>query len=840
MNQKQVFLSFKSKIAVSILVVGIVAVIIGLAVNYWVGRRQLQTSIGAQFSELANETAQKLQLLLESSIDEAKLLAISSELRSDVAESNATYGATPLSEDRIQARIDSFEADWDKIAASRTSVFLERFLTDPAQRAKYISVLATDDHGFLVGADAKTQTNYFGNEVWWKAAYDHGHGRIYISDVELIQQATGEFEQIYGLDMVVPIMNDSQTKAIGILRAGLQVKRFFDAVIKVKIGKTDHTMLASADGTLIFCPIFLIRNHTLRPEFMKAIFRDRTGWDISEADVHYSGRPSINGFAPLRMKGSIHPASFGGKQWYVFTSQDPDETYAPINALQNRLAVSGMLGAVVLSFFGIYAAGFIVRPLENLKKGARLIGYGNLDHRLRIATGDEIQELADEFNEMAVKLKASYTGLEQKVAERTKELAVVNKINQIISSSLNLQLIFEQLAEEVGKLLDYDQISMSLVDPPRKNIHIRFIKTRGGPVFVRDTALRPKEGTAVGWAIDRAEPFIRATPSESGEFVEDRLALREGYRSYILVPIVSKNVTMGTLNLMSRNAQVYSKKNLEILEPIAEQLAIAIETIMLFEETKMLDRLKSDFVSKVSHELRTPLTSIKGFTEILLTYQDVEPDTQKEFLSIINEESERLTRLINDILDLSKIEAGKSEWQIQPISVAELVDYVSKLFHSVATEKNVPIQTNIPEDLPLVKGDWDQLLQVMDNLVSNALKFTSSGDITISARQEKLHVRISVRDSGIGIAQADREKIFDKFHQLGDVRTGKPRGTGLGLAICREILSHLGGRIWCEPSGGRGSIFHFELPIWNKDLNLSRSARETDPLNARLKTGRER
>jgi signal transduction histidine kinase len=733
MSQKRLFLNFKSKIAISILAIGIVAVLIGLAVNYWVGRKQLQTAIGAQFSELTHETTQKLQFLIEASVEEAKLLAISSEIRNNVEESNRGYDESPLTVQEIGNRIEAFEGAWKPISVAESSEFLNQFLRDPSERAEHISIIVTDEKGFLVGADAKPKTNYFGDQPWWKAAYDKGHGRIYISDVDLIQQATGEFEQIYGLGLVVPVWNSTHTRAIGVLRTDLQVKRFFDAVIKVKIGKTDHTMLASSDGALIFCPIFLIRNHTLRSEFMGAIFQDRTGWAITEADVHYPGQSSINGFSPLRMTGNIHPESFGGKQWYVFTSQDPQESYAPINALQNRLAVSGVLGAVVLSFFGIYAAGFIVRPLENLKKGARLIGYGNLDHRLRITTGDEIQELADEFNEMAVKLKASYTGLEQKVAERTKELAVVNKINQIISSTLNLQLIFELLSEEVGKLLEYDQISITLLDAQHENIHTLFVKSRGGPLLVQGSTTYPKAGTATGLAIDQAQPFIRSSLSESQEFLEDRSAIRDGHQSYILVPIVSKQVTLGTLNLLSQRPKAYSKTNLEILVPIAEQLAIAIETISLFEETKMLDQLKSDFVSKVSHELRTPLTSIKGFTEILLTYNDVDSNTHREFLSIINEESERLTRLINDILDLSKIEAGKAEWQIQPISVSELADYVVKLFQSVAMEKNLPLRVDIPRGLPLVHGDWDQLLQVMDNLVSNAVKFTNSGEIVIQA-----------------------------------------------------------------------------------------------------------
>jgi signal transduction histidine kinase len=568
----------------------------------------------------------------------------------------------------------------------------------------------------------------------------------------------------------------------------------------------------------------LIRNHTLRPELMQTIFKDEPGWAITTADVHYSGRNSINGFAPVNVTRAVHPDSFGGKRWFIFTSQNPVESYAPVNTLLNWIFILIAMGTLMLLLLGLYAADHIVRPVRELQKGVKLIGYGNLSHRLKIHTGDEIQELADEFNEMAIKLQASYTGLEQKVAERTRELAVVNKITQIISSKLNITQIFESFCDEVNKLLHYDRISVALLDEPRKQIALRLIKTKDAPTVTHDIP-RPKTGTAIGWVADRQEPYIRADVLETSEFYEDRLIAKEGMRSYIVVPIVSQNKTIGTLNLISRHPQAYSERNLEILIPIAEQVAIAVETIRLFEQTKKLDQLKSDFVSKVSHELRTPLTSIKGFTEILLSYQDVDHKTQQEFISIIHEESERLTRLINDILDLSKIESGKTEWHIQPISPFEIVVRAAKSIRAMALEKNLPLLIEVPETLPRIRGDADQLIQVLDNLLSNAIKFSNHGNITIKGTQEDAMIRFSVIDTGPGIPESDLEKIFDKFHQLGDTRSGKPRGTGLGLAICREIIQYLGGKIWCESQPGKGSRFHFTLPVWSERLRYA----ETDP-----------
>lgn len=819
--------SFKIKITLSILGVGLIALLLGLSLTYWVGRTHLQDTIGSQYRELAFETSQKLQFLIQHHIKEAKLLALASDVRTGVEQTNAAYSNRRMSDSDVQKRIRTLKSLWDRSQGvdsfvegflnNPASDFLQGSLRSPSDRAAYLSIIVTDQRGILVGADIKPHDVYFGDFDWWKASYADGRGSIYISDVQIQQEGTDEFEKKYSITIAVPIMDPSGEKAIGVLRNQLQIQQFFEAVTQVHIGKGDHTMLASSDGTLIFCPIFMIRNHTLLPKLMDAIFGDQPGWAITTADVHYGGQKSINGFAPVKFDkriGEIHPSSLGGKEWYIFTSQNPRTTYAPINTLLNWMLSSVGLGAVLLMVLGLRAAERVVRPLRDLQKGAKLIGFGNLDHRLKIQTGDEIQALADEFNDMAIKLQASYTGLEQKVAERTQELAVINKITRVISSSLDVTQIFESLGQEVYKILPFDRISLALLDEKFRQIQLRLIKSQDGPLVVHDVP-RPKTGTAIGWVVHHRRPLIRNDVTEQIELFEDRLIFSEGLRSYIVAPIVSQKTVIGTLNMASRRPGAYSDRNLEILVPITEQLAIAVETIRLFEQTKKLDRLKSEFVSKVSHELRTPLTSIKGFTEILLSYNDVDSKTQRDFISIIHEESERLTRLINDILDLSKIEAGRIQWEIRRLSPFDIAHHAVKSVQAIAMEKDLTVEMDVPEDLPPVRGDRDQLIQVLDNLLSNAIKFTSFGKISVQAEIQDSHVVFSVSDTGLGIVHSEAEKIFDKFYQVGDTRSGKPRGTGLGLAICREIVNYLGGKIWCESRKGKGSVFRFTVPIWS-------------------------
>ncbi len=229
-------------------------------------------------------------------------------------------------------------------------------------------------------------------------------------------------------------------------------------------------------------------------------------------------------------------------------------------------------------------------------------------------------------------------------------------------------------------------------------------------------------------------------------------------------------------------------------------------------DLRRLNELKSNFLANVSHELRTPLTSIRSFSEILRDYPDEDPAVRAEFLDIIGSETERLTRLINDVLDLAKIEAGKMEWRPRPVQLGDLARQSLEVFQVVAARKGLGLLDRIAPDLPPVTADPDRLMQVFTNLLSNAVKFTESGSIALGGALREQEVLFYVADTGKGIPAGEEELIFEKFHQSGDALTGKPAGTGLGLAICREIMERHGGRIWAERQPEAGSVFYVALP----------------------------
>ena len=228
-----------------------------------------------------------------------------------------------------------------------------------------------------------------------------------------------------------------------------------------------------------------------------------------------------------------------------------------------------------------------------------------------------------------------------------------------------------------------------------------------------------------------------------------------------------------------------------------------------------LDRLKDDFISTVTHELRTPLTSIRAFSEILHDNPNLPIDERAKFLGILVKESERLSRLINQVLDLAKLESGAAEWQNVTVDLREIVAAATETTSQLFKVKNVKLEVNLPDASAPVVADRDRLMQVMLNLLTNSIKFCDEarGEVTVTVSRQDRVVRVDVRDNGVGIARENQELIFEKFRQVGEPLTEKPPGTGLGLAICRQIVGHFGGRLWVESELSQGATFSFSLPV---------------------------
>jgi signal transduction histidine kinase len=301
------------------------------------------------------------------------------------------------------------------------------------------------------------------------------------------------------------------------------------------------------------------------------------------------------------------------------------------------------------------------------------------------------------------------------------------------------------------------------------------------------------------------------------QFAETQLAGAIGSASArVMVASVVKEEPLGldeVMGILDEASQVraYSRE----LEQKSRELEAATRELKAAnEQLKELDRLKDEFMSSVTHELRTPLTSIRAFSEILYEDPRVDLEQRKRFLGIIVSETERLTRLVNQVLDLAKIESGHAEWVDSEVDLREVIEQSVAATSQLFRDKTAALDMHLPASVPLLVADRDRLMQVVLNLLSNAVKFVRPGEgrVAVTLEVTGRGVCASVTDNGPGIRPEDQQIIFERFRQGGDTMTSKPAGTGLGLPISRHIVEHYGGRIWVESEPGHGARFSLWLP----------------------------
>jgi signal transduction histidine kinase len=298
--------------------------------------------------------------------------------------------------------------------------------------------------------------------------------------------------------------------------------------------------------------------------------------------------------------------------------------------------------------------------------------------------------------------------------------------------------------------------------------------------------------------------------------------VRAGYRALLAVPLVAEDHLLGGLTVIRKATGAFAPKVIELLRTFSTQSALAIQNARLFREiedkSRQLEaasRHKSEFLANMSHELRTPLNAVIGFSEVLIQrmFGDLN-DKQEEYLKDIYASGQHLLSLINDILDLSKIEAGRMELAPAPFHLPSALDNAVTLVKERAARHGISLEVELDPQLGEVVGDERKVKQVVLNLLSNAVKFTPEGGrISLKAGRKDGPVEIAVTDTGVGIAPEDQAAIFEEFRQVGSDETRKQEGTGLGLTLAKKFVELHGGRIWVASAPGRGSTFTFTLPV---------------------------
>jgi GAF domain-containing protein len=408
------------------------------------------------------------------------------------------------------------------------------------------------------------------------------------------------------------------------------------------------------------------------------------------------------------------------------------------------------------------------------------------------------------------------------LARSVEELRALGETSQAVNSTLDLEMVLNTIVSKAVQLSGTEAGAIYVFDAAPHEFRLR-------ATYGMDQALITALGGAhirldeqnIALVLANREPVHVADLGEVARSPVDDIVLRSGFRARLAAPLFSGDDIIGLLVVRRRTPGAFARNTIDLMKTFAAQSALAIQNAQLFQEIddkgrelELASRHKSQFLANMSHELRTPLNAILGYTELILDniYGEA-PEKMRAVLERVQTNGKHLLGLINDVLDLSKIEAGQLTLSLNDYSLAELVQGVYVAVEPLASRKNLALTTKVEKGLPAGHGDERRLAQVLLNLVGNAIKFTDKGEVAIEASAANGAFSVAVRDSGPGIAAADQQKIFEEFQQVDNTSTRQKGGTGLGLAISKRIVELHGGRIQVDSELGKGSTFTIRLPV---------------------------
>lgn len=550
-------------------------------------------------------------------------------------------------------------------------------------RGTVSEVFITDRFGGIVYSAEKTTDFYQADEEWWQKAFTMDKGSAYLGQIEYDASSNK-----WGATMAAPIIKDG-SGIIGVCKIFIQIEKLFGFVNEFTLGRTGQAILIDSEGhTLVRPEQAPYECDFMGLEELSRFRKSSVGYIMTAVD----GKNKKKLFIAMS-KINSYTLEKNGLEWSIILSQDLGEAMEHLNTFIAVMAALTLLMLPLTIPAGLFFGAKITRPIEELGNIAGKIAAGDLDPRINIHTGDEIEQFAETFKNMIFAIKTSR--------------------NNLIKAKSELE---------------------------------RFVSNQESTIEERTRDLRRSQEA--------------------------------------------------TLNILEDLVEAKDK-----LEHYAKELEGAL-------------KIKTDFTATVSHELRTPLAAIKeGIAIVADGTAGTTTERQREFLEIAKRNVDRLTRLINDLLDFQKLEAGKIEFNIKDNDINAVASDVGATMSPLASSKGLLLKLDLEEGLPTIRFDKDKITQALSNIVSNALRYTDKGSVTISTERSGNLVKVSVADTGIGIKPQDMPKLFKRFSQLEPISDRRVGGTGLGLAISKEIIDAHKGKLQVSSKPGEGSIFSFILPV---------------------------
>ena len=784
----------------------IVVIMIGIAglFSVYTTEKALQQSIGEEHASLAGQILDKVDRYIYGKIEIFQEVANSSALRTALEESNNRFHTL----DDIQAYITQKDQEWISVPKEQTTSFMEGIMSDDLSKQlrekleffnlKYNSktfgeIFVTNKYGANIAQTGKTSDYRQDDETWWQITRKDG---LFVNDVQY-----DESSKLYSTDIGIRV-DSKQGDFLGVVKIVLNVEEAI-SIVGEEQNIPKHSAVAfkliDQKGRLIYSTerfeLFEKAPDNLLP-FISPERSSASSYVLMPADESTQKKRLV---AIAHSQGYI---DYKGLNWCLVVQHEAEAVFAPVTKLRNRLLTILLLAIICGIIISFLISKTISKPIKKLKAAASSIGEGNLDVQIDTKTDDEFGQLANAFKNMTEDLNTAIATKDQEIADRKQAQTALRK------SEGQFRNLSKELTVGMAEVFD----ALEEISSGNPNVSI------------------PEEAGVE--LIAELKRMVNVTAMNIAEIVnlshEFAIGLAEHFD-------VLNNVSKGNLTArISGNSTVEllgSLKNVtnQMIEDVSAEIA---ERKLAEKQADAANRAKSEFLANMSHEIRTPLNGVVGFTDMLLD-TNLKPE-QIEYAETIKRSGEGLLSVINDILDLSKIEAGQLEFEAVDFDPKAAAHDVCELMRPKLQGRPVIMRLQIGDKVPAdVNGDPARFRQVLLNLMGNATKFTESGEIELSVDlteedENRVTLHCSVRDTGIGITEDKLDAVFEVFQQADSSTTRKYGGTGLGLPICRKIAESMGGRVWAESKPGEGSTFHFTASF-KKSVGSQKDCKKNPP-----------
>jgi len=710
------------KIFIALLTVGLLSGLVTLFFTFMTETRVMEDSLGPVFQTIATETSKKIDMVITRKTQDARSLGI------------------------------MLGINYNSLSKSEIENYIERYHRERGDEV--ISIQVRNKYGARI---ASTKGRTFSQKQSTRTFVE----RYFLSEMDF-----DEIKQTSSISMFVPITDSLTGEIAGSLNILYDLREIFGIIYDLKIWKTGHTDLIASDGTLLACSLSSSPNHTISNFLLSQLSSPEPGWKRAYNEEH--GRTSsIIGYSPVKATIDTGNNSLKGRNLYILVSQFYQEAYSPVYNLLWKVLLLSPFAIIFLAFLVYITGKWIANPIKVLSEGVELMGQGQLNHDLKIHTGDEIEQLADNFTQMAKNLGSKF---EEIILEKDKLNTVMDNIGDgllILDQDCKIMHMNAKFIKELGR----DSIGKSC----REVFGFE-------DVFCNDCSVKKE--------VDFRPHTLEAETNKG--------------RSYIITHSRIRN-SDGTLSTVEVFTDITDRKRLE------QQLLYA-------ERISVLSRFSSTF----AHDLRNPIIAVKKTLEMLRDTSSLNSNrTNNEIYTDLISTCELTLCLVNDVLDVHQVSYSELPLIYSSFSLSEALAEVVKILRIEAMERNNIIEIisdNGDCDIS-VEGDKRRIQRVFINLLSNAIRHSpSSGAIKMTFRavthndspdESRLYFRME--DDGPGISSSDLSKVFDLFYKK-DSESIKS-GTGLGLYFCKVVVSAHGGRIWAENKETGGAVFNIEMPL---------------------------